>query len=76
MSVTIFTTPTCIWCKRAKEFFKEHKIAYKEVDVSVDQKAAEYMIEKTQQMGVPVIEANGEFIVGFDEPRLRTVLRI
>lgn len=76
MKVKIYTTPTCSWCAREKQFFKEHKILYQEVDVSSDQKAAEEMIEKTGQMGVPVTEIDGQIVVGFDEPRLRTLLKI
>jgi len=74
--VLIYTTPTCIYCKKAKEFFNEHNIEYKEVDVSKDEKAAKEMIEKSGQMGVPVIEVNDEIIVGFDKPALMKELKI
>lgn len=74
--VTIYTTPTCGYCKMSKEFFKEKNVDYKEVDVSADQKAAEEMIHKSGQMGVPVIDVEGEIIIGFDQARLSQALGI
>ena len=66
MSVVIYSTPTCGYCKRAKEYFKEKGVEYTEIDVSVDQEKAKEMVEKSGQMGVPVIEINGKMLVGFD----------
>ena len=74
--VEIFTTPICIWCKKTKEWFKEHKVKYEEHDVSVDDKAREEMIEKSEQMGVPVVLIDGQVIVGFDEQALKKALKI
>ena len=74
--VKIYTTPSCVYCRMAKEFFKEHKIEYEEKDVAADAAAREEMFSKSGQMGVPVIDIDGKFIVGFDEPRLREVLGI
>ena len=74
--VEIFTTPFCIWCKKTKEWFKEHKVKYEEHDVSVDDKAREKMIEKSEQMGVPVILVDDQVIVGFDEQALKIALKI
>lgn len=76
MSVTIYTTQMCPYCHQEKEFLKANNIEFKEIDVSKDQEAARKMIEKTGQMGVPVTEIDGEFIIGFDEPRLREKLNI
>ena len=76
MKVKIYTTPTCSWCARTKEFFREHKVKYEEVNVAVDEKAAEEMIDKSGQMGVPVTEIDGQIIVGFDEPKLKKTLNI
>ena len=76
MKVKIYTTPTCSWCARTKEFFKEHNVEYEEVDVSTDQKAAEHMVEKSGQMGVPVTEIDGQIVVGFDEPKLKKLLHL
>ncbi len=76
MKVKIYTTPSCPWCARTKEFFKEHKVKYQELDVASNLKAREEMIKKSGQMGVPVISVNGTVIVGFNEPALRRVLKI
>ena len=75
-NVIIYTTPTCQYCHAAKEFFKQHHVEYKEVDVSVDAHAAQEMIEKSGQMGVPVIEVNSEIIIGFDRVALKEALGI
>ncbi len=76
MKVIIYTTESCPWCKKTKEFFKEHDIKYKEVDVGSDSKAAAEMVKMSGQMGVPVIEIDGKIVVGFDEPKLRKLLKI
>ena len=72
--VKIYTTSTCPWCVKTKEWMTEHNIKFKEINVSKDQKAAQYMVEKTGQRGVPVIEIDGKFIVGFDEEELTAAL--
>ncbi|NCO97417.1 MAG: NrdH-redoxin [Candidatus Aenigmarchaeota archaeon CG_4_10_14_0_8_um_filter_37_24] len=69
-----YGTQTCPWCVRVKEFFDENNVEYEYVDVGKDRGAAMEMIEKTGQRGVPVIEIDGEIIVGFDEPRIREKL--
>ena len=74
--VNIYTTPTCVYCQMAKEFFKENNVSYQEHDVSSDAKAREEMINKSGQMGVPVIEVNDEIIIGFDKERLMELLDI
>lgn len=79
--VTIYTTPTCGFCKMAKEFFKKHNVEYSEFDVAADSAKAEEMVEKSGQMGVPVIliESEGEedaMIVGFDQAKLAELLGI
>lgn len=58
----------------AKEFFKANKIEYKEIDVSEDESAAKEMVEKSGQMGVPVIEIDGKMIVGFVKPAIKKAL--
>lgn len=73
-AVTIYSTPTCSYCKMAKEFFKENKIDYKEINVADDSMAAQDMIRKSGQSGVPVIEVNGNIIIGFDKPALKKAL--
>lgn len=74
--ITIYTTPTCVYCKMTKEFFKEHNISYKEKDVSVDATARDEMADKSHQMGVPVVDIDGQIIVGFDKERLSGLLNI
>lgn len=64
-NVEIYTTPTCAYCKRAKEFLKEHQVEFQEIDVAGNREAAEEMIEKSGQMGTPVIVIDGTIIVGF-----------
>ena len=73
-TVTIYTTPTCVYCKMSKEFFKAHNIQYTEKDVAADEAARKEMFEKSGQMGVPVIFVDGEMVVGFDEKKLSSLL--
>ncbi len=75
MSVKIYSTPTCPWCHKAKEFFKENNVKFEDIDVSRDVNAAKEMVKKSGQMGVPVIDFNGEIIVGFDEPKIRKLMK-
>ena len=75
-NVIIYTTPTCSFCKMAKAFFKEHNIKYSEKDVTVDDAAREEMIQKSEQLGVPVIDINGELVVGFDKEKLTELLKL
>ncbi len=72
--VEIYSTPTCTYCKAAKEFFDAQGITYVEHDVAVDETQRNTMVEKSGQMGVPVIDIEGEIIVGFDEARIKEVL--
>ncbi len=72
--VKIYSTPTCPYCMKAKEFFKENNIEFENIDVAGNQEAANEMIEKSGQMGVPVIEIDGTIIVGFDQPKVKQAL--
>lgn len=72
--VTIYTTPTCVWCNRAKSYLRDHNISYVEKDVSRDRAAATEMIRKTNQMGVPVLDINGSVIIGFDQHGINRLL--
>jgi len=76
MSLTIYSTPTCPYCIMAKNFFKKHNIAYDEKDVAADQIAAQEMIKKSGQMGVPVIEIDEKIIIGFDQEKISELLKI
>lgn len=73
-NVIIYSTPTCVYCKMAKDFFAKNKIAYEERDVQSDLAARKEMFDKTHQMGVPVIMVNGKVIVGFDKGALEKEL--
>ncbi len=74
--VTIYSTPTCHFCHMAKEFFKENNIAYTEHDVASDLEQRKLMIEKSGQMGVPVIIIGDELTVGFDQSKVAKLLDI
>ena len=76
MNVTVYSTPGCVWCKRTKEFLKEYKVAFTEVDLSKDPKKAEEVMKKSGHQGVPIIEVNGTFIGGFDEEKLKEALKL
>jgi len=74
--VKIYTTSSCVYCKIAKEFFKENKVDYEEKDVVSDLQAREEMTQKSGQMGVPVIDIDGKIIIGFDEFSLKEALKL
>ena len=72
--VKVYSTPTCPWCQRVKKFLEDNGIAYQDLNVGADRAAREEMVRKTGQMGVPVIEIDGDFVVGYDEGWLRQKL--
>lgn len=72
----MYTTPTCAYCKLTKEFFKNNDVEFAEYDVTADAAKRDEMIERSGQMGVPVIDIEGEIIVGFDENKLKSLLEI
>lgn len=74
--VKIFTTASCPYCVALKAFLKEHNIEFEDIDVGQDQKAAEEMIEKSGQMGVPVIEIDSQIVVGFDKEKISKLLNL
>jgi len=75
-NVTIYTTPTCPYCEMVKRFFRKNNVEYEEKNVANDQVAVKEMIEKSGQMGVPIIDINGEIIVGFNKEKLSELLNI
>ncbi len=75
MVVKIYTTKTCPWCKKTKEFMKEKKIKYEEFDVASNEKARKRMIEKSGQMGVPVLEIGDQIIVGYEPKAIEKALK-
>ena len=74
--VKIYSTPTCVYCRTLKEYLKRNEIAFQEVDVSKDEKELQDMIKKSGQMGVPVVDIDGEVIVGFDKVKIDKLLKI
>ena len=74
--VSIYTTPSCQYCKMAKALFQEHNIEYNEYNVAVDIEKRKEMIERSGQMGVPVIDIDGQIVVGFDHEQLSGLLGI
>jgi glutaredoxin-like YruB-family protein len=75
-NVRIYSTPTCPWCARAKQFLRDNSIPFQDVDVSSDSEAQEEMIKKSGQMGVPVLDIDGTIIVGFDKGKIKEALGI
>jgi glutaredoxin-like YruB-family protein len=74
--VTVYSTPTCSWCNTLKSWLKQNGISYTDIDVSRDERAAEELVKRTGQQGVPQTDINGEVVVGFNQPRLRQLLGI
>ncbi len=75
MSVSIYTTPSCSYCRLAKEYFRRHNIAFTEYNVASDLRRAEEMVRRSGQMGVPVIDINGRIILGFNEAEIERALK-
>ena len=74
--VTVYSTSTCPFCIRAKQFLKDSNISFENIDVSENPDKADEMIKKSGQMGVPVIDIDGEMIVGFDKEKIKEVLKL
>jgi glutaredoxin 3 len=75
MAITLYSTPSCTYCRKAKDYFRENNVPFSEYDVSRDQRRADEMVRKSGQMGVPVIDINGRIIVGFNQPEIDKALR-
>ena len=76
MVVKLYCTEWCTTCKMAKDFLKENKVKFKEMDVQEDSKAADEVEKKTGQTGVPVIDVNGKIVIGFDVKKLIKHLKL
>jgi len=74
--VKVYTTIACPYCFTLKEFFKERNIVFEEIDVTQDEKARNEMITKSGQMTVPVLDINGEIVIGFDKEKIVKLLKI
>lgn len=74
--ITIYSTPTCVYCNALKKYLTSKNLEYKEVDVSKDEKELEKMVAISGQMGVPVIDIDGNVVIGFDKPRVDEILHL
>ena len=74
--VKIYSTPTCMYCNMLKAYLDQHNKAYEDINVAENQEAAKYVAEKTGQLGVPVSEIDGQFIIGFDQAKIAEILGI
>lgn len=76
MNITVYSTPTCPFCHKLKEFLDENKVKYTDIDVAADTEKAQEMIKKSGQMGVPVIDVDGEIVVGFDQKKIAKLVGV
>lgn len=76
MTIKIYSTPTCAYCAMAKQFLKENNVAFEDINVAVDRQALQEMVNKTGQMGVPVIDVDGKIMVGFNRKVLAELVGI
>jgi glutaredoxin 3 len=76
MNIKVYSTPHCPWCVAAKDYLRSHNFSFEEIDVTTDPLLAEELIKKSGQMGVPVIEIDGEIIKGFDREEIDRILGI
>ena len=74
--VIVYSTPTCSWCNTLKTWLQKNNIQYSDIDVSSDQRAAEQLVKRSGQQGVPQTDINGQIVVGFNQPRLKELLGI
>ena len=75
-TVTVYSTPTCSWCQAAKDHLTSQNVSFDEVDVAADMERAREMVEKSGQYGVPVLDIDGEIVIGFDRARINALLEI
>ncbi len=75
-TVKVYSTPTCPYCHKLKEFLKQNKVEFQDIDVSRDRAAAMEMVQKSGQMGVPVADINGQIVVGFDQHTIAHLLNL
>ncbi|MBZ9577890.1 glutaredoxin family protein [Patescibacteria group bacterium] len=74
--VKVFSTPSCPYCVTLKEFLKEHDIEFEDIDVSQDKVALDEMVKKSGQMGVPVVDIDGQIVIGFDKEKITKLLNL
>lgn len=73
-NITLYSTPSCIYCKMAKAYFDEKGVKYTDKNVAADEAAREEMVKKSGQLGVPVIDVDGTLVIGFDKERLAVLI--
>lgn len=76
INIVVYSTPTCPFCIRAKQYLKENNIQFTDYDVGSDPTKAQEMIKKSGQMGVPVIDIDGKIVIGFDKEKIKESLGI
>ena len=74
--VKVYSTENCPWCKKAKEFLSQNKIDFEDLNVAENESARNEMLEKSGQMGVPVLDINGKIIIGYDIGEIKSALGI
>jgi len=74
--IKVYSTPTCPYCVTLKNFLKEHNIQFEDIDVSQNEIAQKEMIENSGQYGVPVVDIDGQIIIGFDQDKIKNLLKI
>jgi glutaredoxin-like YruB-family protein len=75
-SVTVYSTPTCSWCNTLKQWLKKNHVAFSDIDISRDERAAQDLVRRSGQQGVPQTEINGQIVVGFDQTKLKQLLEL
>ncbi len=76
MVIKVFSTPTCPYCVTLKQFLKEKGFQFEDIDVSQNQQAIDEMVKKTGQFGVPVVDIDGQIVIGFDREKIIKLLNI
>ena len=75
MAVIMYSTPTCSYCNKAKDYFRQNRVPFNDYNVAQDMRRADEMVKKSGQMGVPVIDINGKIIVGFKQPEIEREIK-
>jgi len=76
MKIKVYSTPSCPYCVAVKEFLDENKVEFEDIDISQDEESIKMIVEKTGQMGVPVVDIDGELIIGFNRQKIVELLNI
>jgi glutaredoxin-like YruB-family protein len=75
MAVVLYSTPTCGYCNKAKDYLRSKRVPFQEYNVAQDMRRADEMVKKSGQMGVPVLDVNGKIIIGFNQPEIDKALK-